>query len=127
MPMGHDAGALETGSVRVGTLLALGRASGGFHTDGIWSRPSRAGDSPFDAAVGMSVGFDNWLIPKSLNVQPSANAAYRSSGSWQVGCFVSVSASSENGIRDFSSSEVDFPEQHGGGVPWRGTYQGVQR
>jgi hypothetical protein len=41
-------------------------------------------------------------------------------GAWQIGAYLNVLASYRRGLRDFSSLELDFPEQLGGGVPWRG-------
>jgi len=43
---------------------------------------------------------------------------------WQASAFVNLFASYRRGLRDFSSLELDFPEQLGGGIPWRGAVPG---
>jgi hypothetical protein len=72
--------------------------------------------------------YDIWSDWGSLDVQPGVAAfSHIANGGWQVNVFVNLFASHRRGLRDFSSLELDFPEQLGGGIPWRGTTPGGYR
>jgi hypothetical protein len=60
------------------------------------------------------------VTPGSFEVRPFTSGAYRiNDGGWQVSAGFSIVASRRRGVRDYSSLELEFPEETGGGVPWR--------
>ena len=78
--------------------------------------------------AGLATRYAFWADLGSLSVQPGVAAlTHLNDGAWQVSVFVNLLASYRRGVRDFSSLELDFPEQRGGGIPWRGDAPGGRR
>lgn len=117
-------------SARPGVFLALGQLDLSGFVDNAWYAPTDTirNTSYLDVIAGAKAFYNFWYGMGSLDVQPGAAWFWRpTDGGWQVSAFVNVLASRRRGLRDFSSLELDFPEQLGGGIPWRGATSGGYR
>jgi hypothetical protein len=123
-------GVLSHVSARPGAFIAFGDLDLAAFFETIWYPPS---DSPTGAArftdtAAVSASYSAWSGLGSFAIQPGiAGAARVEDASWQVTVFVNLLASYRRGLRDFSSLELDFPEQLGGRIPWRGETKGGYR
>jgi hypothetical protein len=80
--------------------------------------------------VRMSAGFEGtaygeliWhavVLPGSFELRPNIQTEIKlNDGSWQLSAGVNILAAARRGMRDYSSLELEFPEETAGGVPWR--------
>jgi hypothetical protein len=115
-------GAMSHVSSRVGAFVAPGMLDTGVFLDGTYYFPGKLPDDrgTFDVSAAAKVALHLWAIAGSLDVVPSLQGAYRANdGGFQVALAVDLLASYRRGHRDLSSLVLAFPEQLGGGVPWR--------
>jgi hypothetical protein len=125
-----DAGAAEFShfAVRPGLFLAFGQLDVSAFTDAAFyaATPNVRPTGEAEVTAGLQVSPHFWWRNGSFDVEPgfigTVDATKRL---WQATIFVNVLASYRRGLRDFSSLELDFPEQLGGGVPWRGRVVGA--
>lgn len=123
-------GHLSHVSARTGAFVAFGAFDVAAYLDSAWYSPadSARGRARFSPNLGVVTEYNFWSGFGSLGVRPGVSALSNiATGGYQVSVFVNVFASSRRGVRDFSSLELDFPEQLGGGIPWRGTDPGGYR
>lgn len=121
---------LSHASARPGVFFAFGSLDLSAYLDSAWYPPadSRTHQGRFSENAGFATHYSLWAGLGSFAVQPGLAAFYNfTTGGYQVGLFVDVFASFRRGVRDFSSLELDFPEQLGGGIPWRGDSPGGYR
>jgi hypothetical protein len=117
-------------ALREGLFLAFGPLDLQGYADVTWFNASQASNTRphVDVFAGASATVTAFGGLGSFGVQPGVAGTLRASdGEWQVRVFVNLLASFRRGLRDFSSLELDFPEQLGGGVPWRGHLPGGYR
>jgi hypothetical protein len=117
-------------AIRPGYFLAFGDLDVSGYLDNTWYAPtdSIAKRARIDELAGLTAMYGLWSGIGSLNVQLGATGLARiDDGGWQVNVFANVLGSYRRGLRDFSSLELDFPEQLGGGIPWRGALPGDYR
>jgi hypothetical protein len=117
-------------AVRPGCFLAFGDLNVSGYLDNTWYAPARsAGNrSWLDEQASLSVVYNAWSRMGSFALQLGAQGLARpSDGGWQASVFATVLGSYRRGLRDFSSLELDFPEQLSGGIPWRGALPGDYR
>jgi hypothetical protein len=123
-------GAVARVSARPGVFAALGSFDLAAYVDTAWISASQSirGESRLGASTGVVCRYDIWSRMGSLDIQPGAAAfTHLNDGAWQVNVFVNLFASHRRGLRDFSSLELDFPEQRSDGIPWRGNSPGAYR
>ena len=82
---------------------------------------TRSGIPETRTTMSFAARYDGWLGLGSLDLAPGISSLLRpSDGAYQLTASVTVLGSFRRGLRDFSSLELDFPEQRSNGVPWRG-------
>jgi hypothetical protein len=117
-------------SARPGLFAAFGDFDLSAFVEGTW-RAATSGitqRTTLEQAVGLVATYDLWFGLGSFDVQPGAAGFVRArDGGWQLNVFVNLLASHRRGLRDSSSLTLDFPEQLGGGIPWRGSSAGGYR
>lgn len=124
------AGDLSHVSARPGVFLAFGALDLSVLVDGTWyaATESVRSQARVDATGGFKWAYTIWQNLGSFALQPGGAAFYRvNDGGWQAIFYINVLASYRRGLRDFSSLELDFPEQLGGSIPWRGATPGGYR
>lgn len=85
-------------------------------------------DSKVNYTGAAYVFYNNWFGNGSLDIQPGIGGRARANdGAWEVFAVFNVLASFQRGLRDFASPELNFPEQFGGSVAWRGFVPGGMR
>ena len=117
-------------SARPGAFAVLGSFDLAAYVDTAWISASQSirSESRLGASTGVVCRYDIWSRMGSLDIQPGVAAiAHLNDGAWQVNLFVNLFASHRRGLRDFSSLELDFPEQRSDGIPWRGNSPGAYR
>ena len=78
-----------------------------------------------DVEGKVTLEYNIWSGYGSFDVVPAASASWRGNdGGWQAVGGVNVYLSRHRGLRDFSSLELDFPEQLADRIPWRGSTLG---
>lgn len=120
--------ALSHSALVVGAFLAFHNLdlSGQAQTTWYIPRDSPTGRAHLDATTGIAARYSLWSGLGSLAVTPGLAAALRpQDAGWQITVFLNLAASFRRGLRDFSSLELDFPEQLSGGIPWRGATPGA--
>jgi hypothetical protein len=123
-------GAVARVAARPGAFAVLGSVDLAAYVDAAWISASQSirGESRLAASTGIVCRYDIWSRMGSLDIQPGVAAfAHLNDGAWQVNLFVNLFASHRRGLRDFSSLELDFPEQRSDGIPWRGNNPGAYR
>jgi hypothetical protein len=116
--------------VRPGLFAAFGQLDVTAFVDNAWyaATESLTNKARIEVEAGARVFYNQWWGMGSLNLQPGAAMFWRpTDGGWQVNAFVNLLASYRRGLRDSSSLDLDFPEQLGGGIPWRGDTPGGYR
>jgi hypothetical protein len=122
--------ALSHSAAVVGAFLAFGDLdlSGEVQTTWYLPRDSLTNRAQVQTQTGVVARYSFWSGLGSLGITPGVAAAARpQDAAWQVTAFVNLTASFRRGLRDFSSLELDFPEQLSGGIPWRGETPGGYR
>ena len=113
-----------------GAFLAFGDLNLSGQAQTIWylARDSLSGRAHVDTSLSASVRYSIWSGFGSFALMPGASFEVRPQDSgWQLTASIEVLASYRRGLRDFSSLELDFPEQLSGGIPWRGSTPGGYR
>lgn len=115
-------------ALRPGIFLAWKQIDFGSYLDVSWYAPLPGIQNAWSAhaVAGASAAYYGWLLPGSFLIMPGVSGRARvDAPGWEALATVAVLASFQRGLRDFSSPELDFPEQLGGGVPWRGDKKGT--
>jgi hypothetical protein len=115
-------GVFSHASVRPGAFVLLGDLDLSAYADTTWyaAADNLDGQGHRRSTLGFNATYDGWFARGSLDVAPSLATWLRpSDGAYQVSLWLTVLGSYHRGLRDFSSLELDFPEQRSGGVPWR--------
>lgn len=126
-PRGQDVSHV---SMRPGLFVALEQLDVNGYLDAAWYSPSDSlrRESRLDELLGATLTYHRWSNMGSLDLQPGVAAFSKlHDGGYQVSVFLNLLTSYRRGLRDFSSLELDFPEQLGGGIPWRGATPGGYR
>jgi len=115
-------------ALRPGMFLVFNTLDIAAFVDNAFYRPTPnvpTSQSHVDVTGGANVSYTIWSGIGSFAVQPGIAGSVRANdAAWQASAFVNLFASYRRGLRDFSSLELDFPEQLGGGIPWRGNVPG---
>ncbi len=122
--------ALMHTALRPGFFLAFGQLDVNGYINGTRYEATEtfAKATAYEGSGGLKVLYNFWEKMGSLNVQPGVGTVYRvNDNAWQATLFVNVLLSYRRGLRDYSSLDLDFPEQLGGGIPWRGATPGQYR
>ena len=122
--------AFSHSAAATGAFLAFGELNLSAQVQGIWyvPRDSLSGQAHVETSVAASARYSLWSDFGSFAVIPGLSAEVRPRDlGFQVVASVDLLASYRRGLRDFSSLELDFPEQLSGGIPWRGSTPGAYR
>ena len=115
-------------AVRPGMFLVFDTFDISAFVDNAFFRPTPGvptSQSHVDVLAGANVTKTFWYGIGSFALQPGLAGSLRANDvAWQASAFLNVFASYRRGLRDFSSLELDFPEQLSGGIPWRGAVPG---
>lgn len=124
-----NTGALSHVSVMPGGYFAFGKVELDLFAQATWYKAIEGIRSTSGIEyVGSGYLFVNqWYGNGSLDFQPGIGGRARTDGAWEVVALINVLASFQRGLRDFASPELNFPEQFGGNVPWRGFVPGGMR
>jgi hypothetical protein len=109
-------------AARPGIFLALGNLDLTGYVDAAWyaAIPYVQLTPLYQVVAAMTLTFNGWVTPGSFMIQPQVGGRVRADApGWEAFAGINVLASRRRGLRDYSSLELDFPEQLGGGVPWR--------
>ncbi len=124
-------GQLAEMAVRPGALLVFGQFDINAYIDAAWYKGTAdpllgtIHSNSIDVEGGVTLEYNIWHGFGSFDVVPGVSAYGRASdGGWQGFAFVNIYLSKHRGLRDFSSLELDFPEQLADRVPWRGNTLG---
>jgi hypothetical protein len=121
---------LSHAAVRPGAFVAFGDLDFSTYAEAIAypAADSLAGKAQVDESAAVVASYYAWAGLGSFAIVPGVAALGRvRDAGWQVTLFVDLLASYRRGLRDFSSLELDFPEQLGGSIPWRGATPGGYR
>ena len=117
-------GSFSHASARPGAFGLLGNFDLSAYVDLTWysSADTLSGSSKLQQTLSLASSYDLWFGHGSLDVAPTLEGSFRPADrTYQVLFSVALIGSFRRGLRDFSSLELDFPEQRSGGVPWRAT------
>ena len=117
-------GSFSHASARPGAFGLLGQLDLSAYMDLTWygSADTLSGSSKLQQTLSLASSYDLWFGHGSLDVAPTLEGSFRPADrTYQVLFSVALIGSFRRGLRDFSSLELDFPEQRSGGVPWRAT------
>ena len=119
-------------AARPGALIDFGNFDINAYIDTAWYKATadpvvgRIHSSSVDVEGGVTLEYNLWSGYGSLDIVPGVSAYGRANdGGWQAFAFVNVYLSRHRGLRDFSSLELDFPEQLADRIPWRGNTLGA--
>jgi hypothetical protein len=115
-------GQFSHASARPGTFLIFGPVETAAFVDTQYYAPTPGvrTSGGVDVTGGAGLLFHIVLAPGSFELRPGTTATYRATdGAWQVSAGLGIVASFRRGMRDYSSLELEFPEETSGGIPWR--------
>ncbi len=118
------AGNFSHASARPGAFALLGKVDLSAFVDLTWYAGSDtlSGSPKLQETMHLASSYDMWFDHGSLDVVPTIEGSFRPvDRAYQVLVSLALIGSFRRGLRDFSSLELDFPEQRAGGVPWRAT------
>lgn len=117
------AGKFSHASARPGAFTVFGSLDLSAFVDVTWYSASdtRSGTPQMQQTLNAGAVYDFWFGHGSLDIAPGVSTLYRpTDGTYQIVASLTILGSFRRGLRDFSSLELDFPEQRSDGVPWRG-------
>src|SRR5262249_7074908 len=115
-------GQFSHATVRPGTFLIFGPLEAAAFVDGQYyaATPGARTSGGVDMTAGGGLLLHLVVAPGSFEIRPGTTVSYRpTDGAWQVSAGVGIVASFRRGMRDYSSLELEFPEETSGGIPWR--------
>ncbi|MGZ3422918.1 MAG: hypothetical protein ACXVEE_33970 [Polyangiales bacterium] len=125
-----DTGSLSHVSFRPGGFFAFDRFEVDVFGEATWFAATEGlrTDSKVNYTGAAYLFYNNWFGNGSLDIQPGVGGRARANdGAWEFFAVINVLASFQRGLRDFASPELNFPEQFGGSVAWRGFVPGGMR
>ncbi len=118
-------------ALRPGALLDFGNFDINAYVDAGWYKSTSdpilgvIHPATVDVEGKVTLEYNIWSGYGSVDVVPNVSASWRGNdGGWQTVAGVSLYLSRHRGLRDFSSLELDFPEQLADRIPWRGNTVG---
>jgi hypothetical protein len=124
--MNAEAGRLSHTAVRPGFLSVFGDLEVDGYADGTYYAPDPRthSSSSFETTLSGTVAYNAPLVMGSMMLVPGVTyTQVVTGGGWQALASATFIANYRRGLRDFSSLELNFPEQESMGVPWRGPHE----
>jgi hypothetical protein len=116
-------------AMRPGLLLAFGQldVNGYFETAWYQATPYVRSTAGITNSAGLTIEYNFWSGAGSLDIQPGVAGLWNDGGAYTVQGILNFMIGYRRGLRDYSSLELDFPEQLSDGVPWRGAPMGIAK
>jgi len=116
-------------AMRPGLLLAFGQLdiNGYFETAWYQATPYVRSTAGITNSAGLTIEYNFWSGAGSLDIQPGVAGLWNDGGAYTVQGILNFMIGYRRGLRDYSSLELDFPEQLSDGVPWRGAPMGIAK
>ncbi len=114
---------------RPGLLLAFGQLDINGYWETAWyqATPNVTTSASLESSAGLTIEYNFWSGAGSLDIQPAISGLWNDSGAYTVQALLNFQIGYRRGLRDYSSLELDFPEQLSDGVPWRGAPMGIPK